>query len=92
MKIERFLKWIQNKLINYPDIDFSTVKMFIQEFNKCLSKKERERWQVPIQLIQEFSLKQITINESVKRIKETGLSQAINRVEKAYKVKRGVPK
>jgi len=69
VKIERFLNWIQDNLLNYPDIDFKTVKMFVQKFNECLSIKERERWSLSIQLINEFSSKQISLDESIKRIK-----------------------
>ena len=70
MKIERFLNWIQKKLLHYPDIDFRTVKLFTNEFSKCLSDKERNRYWVSIEMITEFTSKQITIDESIKRIDE----------------------
>lgn len=65
MRIERFLNWIQNRLLNYPDISFTTVKMFIDKFFDCLSEKEKERWKIHIQMIKEFTSKQITLDTIV---------------------------
>lgn len=58
MKIEKFLNYIQDKLLNYTDIDFKTVKLIINKFNECLSKKEQERCSLQIQIIKEFFLKE----------------------------------
>lgn len=65
MKIQKFLIRIQENLLYTPNISIITVKLFIQEFTNCLSKKEKERWQTHIQLINEFSLKQITIDDYI---------------------------
>lgn len=65
MKIEKFLIRIQKNLLYTPNISIITVKLFIQEFANCLSKKEKERWITHIQLINEFSLKQITIDDYI---------------------------
>lgn len=66
MKLERFFTWIQDQLLNYPDISFPTVKLFIQEFFNCLSEKEKERYKINYRMISEFTLKQITIDYYVK--------------------------
>ena len=71
MKIEKFLVWITNKMLNYPDISFKTVKIFIDKFQDCLSNVQKERFSLQIQIIKEFSLKQISLdcfvhNEKIK--------------------------
>lgn len=62
MKIERFLDWVQKQLLYYPDVSLQTVKLFINRFSECLSKKEHEQHWLAIKIIMEFSNKQITIN------------------------------
>ena len=83
MKIEKFLKWIQDKLLNYPDISISTVKMFVDKFYSCLSEKERERKPIRliIQIITELTLKQITIDSFVKEIVIENLTKQLNNIK-----------
>ena len=66
MKLEKFLTWIQYQLLNFPDISFITVKLFIQEFYNCLSDKEQERYKTNYRMISEFSLQQISIDSFVR--------------------------
>ena len=66
MKIEKFLTWIQNQLLNYPDISFTTVKLFTQEFFNCLSNKEKERYKINYRMISEFTLLQVSIDSFVR--------------------------
>jgi len=87
MKIERFLIWIQEKMLNYPDIDAKTLKMFIQEFNKCLSKNERERWWILIQTINEITSKQITIESFILQDNIKKLDDQLNKLKKEVKPK-----
>ena len=58
MKIEKFLNSIQDKLLNYKNLDFKTTKTIINIFVNCLSKKEKERFSLQIQIIKEFFLKE----------------------------------
>lgn len=81
MKIEKFLNWILDKMLNYPDISFCTVKIFIDKFNSCLSKRERERWCLPIQMIKEFTSKQITIDTFVNNAKVKNLSKELKKLK-----------
>lgn len=81
MKIERFLKWIQDQMLNYPDISFKTLKMFMDKFYDCLSTKEKTRWSVEIDMIREFTLKQLTINETVHRIKTKNLEYQLTNIK-----------
>lgn len=62
MKLEKFLIWIQDKLLNYPDISITTVQFFINKFYECLSNKERERYKLQVQIIKDITLKQISID------------------------------
>lgn len=78
MKIERFLTFILSKMVNYPDISFKTLKMFIDKFECYLSKKEKERYMVQIQLIKEFSLKQISLDSFVEQEKANHLEKQLN--------------
>jgi len=56
MKIEKFINWIQSDVFNNPNICFEMIKMIIDEFEQCLSKKEKIRWNKDIEVIREFSL------------------------------------
>ena len=82
MKLEKFFKWIQFNLVNYPDISFKTVKMFIDKFYDCLSKKEKERWKLQYQIISEFSLKQISLDSFVSKDKIIKLDNELNNLKK----------
>jgi len=81
MKIEKFLTWIQFKLLNYPDISFKTVKMFIDKFYACLSKREKERWQLQYQIISEFSLKQVSLDTFVQEVIAENLSNELDKIK-----------
>ena len=81
MKIEKFLKYIQHKLLNYPDINFITVKLFIQEFYNCLSKKEQIRYITECQLINEFTLKQISIDSFIQKTKVVNFENELNNLK-----------
>ena len=82
MKLEKFIKWIQFNLLNYPDISFKTVKMFTDKFEKCLSNKERIRWKTQIQIIREFSLIQISLDTFVKQTITENLENELNNIQK----------
>ena len=82
MKIEKFLTWIQFKLLNYPDISFKTAKMFIDKFYTCLSKREKERWILQYQIISEISLKQISLDTFVQEVIAESLSNELDKIQK----------
>ena len=82
MKLEKFIKWIQFNLLNYPDISFKTVKMFMDKFEICLSNKERIRWSTQIQIIREFSLIQISLDTFVKNTITENLMNELNNIQK----------
>lgn len=81
MKIEKFLKYIQHKLLNTPDISFLTIKLFIQEFYKCLSEKEQIRYITDCQIISEFSLKQISIDTIINQSKVENFEITLNNLK-----------
>lgn len=81
MKTEKFLNWILDKLLNYPDVSISTVRMFIDKFNICLSKREKERFSLKIQLIQEFTLQQISLDSFVKDSKIEILESELTKIK-----------
>ena len=87
MKIEKFLNWIQDKLLNYPDICFITVKMFVDKFDLCLSNKEKERHSLQLQMIREYSLRQISIDTTVQIIKTKNLETQLNEIKNEVKPK-----
>jgi len=82
MKIEKFLYWIQNQLINYPDININTVKMFTDKFYYCLSKKEKEKFKLQYQVISEISLKQISLDSFILDSKINQLENELTEVKK----------
>lgn len=65
MKIQKHLIWIQKKLLNYPDIDFQTVKMIIDNFKKCMRDDEIKINSLILQTISELTLKQISLDSFV---------------------------
>ena len=87
MKIEKFLKYIQHTLLNYPDINLITVKLSIQEFYKCLSDKEQIRYLTEYQIINELSLKQISIDTILNNIKTNNLEIELNNLKNNNKSK-----
>lgn len=81
MKIDRFLNWIQDQMLNYPDICFKTLKMFMDKFYACLSTKQQKRWSIEIEMIREFTSKQLTIDETVLIIKTKNLEKELNNIK-----------
>jgi len=82
MKIEKFLKYIQFTLMNYPDISFNTVKMFTDKFYNCLSTIEQVRWKLQCEIISELTLKQISIDSFIHNSKIDKLEIDLNEVKK----------
>lgn len=82
MKIQRFLIWIQEHLLNYPDISLKTVKMILDNFCGCLSAKEIERNQNNLQIISELTLKQISLDTVVNNCKYDNLESQLNNLKK----------
>lgn len=87
MKIEKFLECVQTKMLNYPDVHFRTLKLFFDNFVKCLSKRERERWMISLQMITEFSSKQISLTEFVNQEITNDLVSEITKLKKEGKKK-----
>ena len=81
MKIQRFLVWIQEHLLNYPDISLKTVKMFLDNFTGCLSAKEIERNRNNLQIISELTLKQISLDIIVNNHKYKNLENQLNNLK-----------
>jgi hypothetical protein len=63
MKIETFLKEIQNKILYQPNIDIHTFKIFLEAFEKNLSEKEENRVKDLIFMLKEFIDSQTTITQ-----------------------------
>lgn len=82
LKIQKFLIWIQDNLLNYPDISVITVKMFIDKFNACLSQRERENNKLVLQIISELSLKQISIDTTINNINYDKLQKEYNKLKR----------
>lgn len=73
MKIQKFLIWIQEHLLNYPDISLKTVKMIMDNFYGCLSNTEIKRNKNNLQIISELTLKQISLDIFVNNVKYENL-------------------
>lgn len=85
MKIEKFLNWIQNQLLYYPEINVSTVKRFVDKLSNCLSEKELERNSLQINMIREITLKQISIDSYVFNEKIKLLDNQLNNLKESDK-------
>lgn len=81
MKIQKFLIWIQKRLLNYPDISLTTTKMIIDNFTNCLSLKEFYKNEHLLKVITELALKQITIDSVVNNIKTNNLETELNKLK-----------
>lgn len=81
MKIEAFFKWIQNNLLNYPDINLNTVMLFVDKFYYCLSIKEKNKFKLPYQVIKELTNRQITLDTFVHKTKVNILEKKLNEIK-----------
>lgn len=81
MKIQRFLIWIQEHLLNYPDVSLKTVKMFLDNFIRCLSAKEITSNRINLQIISELTLKQISLDTIVDNHKYKNLENQLNNLK-----------
>jgi len=84
IKIKKFLSWIQNTLLNRPDVKISTIIMFIQEFSNCLSNDERNRVSIQLETISQLSLKQITIDTFIDNMKTKDLDNKLNNLKNKH--------
>lgn len=87
MKIEKFLTCIQTEMLNRPEVDFPTLKLFMVKFKKCLSRNEIERWNITLQMIMEFTSKQLTIDEITNDIITAELDSNLKELTKEVKKK-----
>lgn len=81
MKIEKFLDWIIKTMLYYPNIDFKTIKMFIDKFYFFLSDKEKQRNDLSIQMIREFTTKQISLEQFVQDAKTEILESKLHTIK-----------
>lgn len=85
MKIEKYLNWIEQKLLNYPDIHLITLKMLIDGFKQHLSKKELQKFSLHIDIIREITSKQISLDSFVNQEKTKLLEQELNNHKGVHK-------
>lgn len=85
MKIEKFLLLIENNLLNYPDIDLNTIKLYMNMFGKCLSKTERMKFTLYLQVINDIVSKQISLTSFVNEHKTKELESELNILKKGEK-------
>jgi hypothetical protein len=76
MKIQRFLEAMLRYVQLEPDINLKTLKQIISMFKATLSKKEKERWSLSINLILSYNNKQESIPENFKRIIKQYVNEA----------------
>jgi len=84
MKIQKFLECVEKKLLNYPNIDFPTLKLFIDKFVKCMSKIEFERNSLLIAMINNATTSQITIEEFERRENNKKLNAELIKMKKEF--------
>ena len=85
MKVQKFLIFVKNHLVNYPDVSLKTVKMFMDKFKSCLSEKETERHKLELQVVNELTSKQITIDSIVHNAKVEHYENQLNGIKKKDK-------
>lgn len=86
MKIQKFLNCVQAKILNYPDINLYTVKIFMDKFKFYLSDLEKDRFNLTLQLIESITSKQITIDTYIHKDKIDNLEKQYNNLVKGNKV------
>ncbi len=70
MKIQRFLIFVQDTLLNYPDISISTIRKIIKKFENCLSNTEAKNktTSLLLRVINEIGIKQVSLESSINKI------------------------
>lgn len=81
MKIQKFLLRIEHMLLFDCSIDISSIHHFLTEFNKHLSKLEKEKFQYIIQSMLLITSKQKSIEFYSKRIKELELEVKLSDIK-----------
>lgn len=83
LKIQKFLIWIQETLLNTPDISINTIKLFIDSFESCLSHKEFENktTKLLLRVIREVGIKQISIKTMTNKIINDNLENELNNLK-----------
>jgi len=82
VKIEKFLTCVLTELAYYPDINLRTLKIMMDKFRKCLSKREKERWQLSLDMINLLTTKQKSIIEINNDIKTSNLETDLIKLKK----------
>lgn len=81
MKIQKFLDNIEKNMVHNPSVDITTLKLFIQSFQSCLSGKELKRWATSLRIINNYSTQQITLKEIVNKEKTKNLSKQLKQIK-----------
>jgi len=83
IKINKFLIFFQNTLLNYPDISINTMRRIIKEFENCLSDKEieRETTFLLLRVINEIGIKQISMKTTIEKINYDKLQAEYNKLK-----------
>lgn len=85
MKMQKFLNDIQYKLLNRADIQFNTVKEFIELLSKNMSRKEKEKHYTQISMILAISTRQLRIDDMAKIIKIEQYEKEFDQIKKNLK-------
>lgn len=82
VKINRFLKKLQNFIFYKHDLDLKTVKKVVQIFYACLSPHEAKKWQVSIDMILTHTISQQSIVDNINQATIDTLVKDLNKLEK----------
>lgn len=64
MKIQKFIDSLQGLISYGVDVDLKTFKAIILRFQKSLSTKEKERWNIAIEILLSYDTTQKSIKEN----------------------------
>lgn len=78
MKIQKFLYKIQEKLVNNPSTDIKTLESIMNLFDSCLSKLEREKYWISLEMCKGFTFQQLSLKDIETKIITTELENKLN--------------
>jgi len=85
MKTRKFIRWVLDKLLHYPDIHLPTVQMFMDKFQECLSPPDQKQFGNDVEAIRRMTSTQLTLDTSILRAKTKNYERELNEIKNGGK-------
>ena len=81
MKIKKFIDIVQYTLLHRAGLDLITLKYFLTEFQKCLTKTEYNRVKSQLQVLSLTTSQQLTLNQSLNNAIAKNLDEKLTKLK-----------